>query len=539
MLDFERISALIVEINPGMRTQLRDMLAGIGVSKVQFAVSASVAVRRLRESRFDLILCEYHLGEGQDGQHLLEDLRSNEIIPLDTLFIMVTGERQYEKVMGAAELTPNDYILKPFAADTLRARLERAFEKREVFLPAWRHMQQGDIPEAIHYCQQAEQSHPSYAIDFMRLRAELHLGQSQFAEAQAIYRTILNLRPVPWAKLGLAKSLCQQKRLEEAEVVLTGLINDNPQYLDAYEWLAKVREAAGQLDAARDTLMHASTLSPGRVGRMRKVGELSLAVGDIQTAEKQFGEVVRKGKYSDFRDPEDHVRLVQAQLEAGKTDEAEATIRDLERSMAGQPRTRACTALSSAMLYSRTGQADKARAVLSATLQDGGQAASLSPTLKRELAKACFAHQLDEQGEALVLDLLRSAGDDESIASTREMLTQSGRADLSTQLEQKIQGEVRQLIATGAQLAQSGDYDGAVREMFNAVRKMPGNPHVLYNAALALLRHIEHRGWNDQFAVQARNLIAQVRRRDPLNPRLSALNEFFHQLIQKHNNRAH
>jgi len=37
---------------------------------------------------------------------LLEDLRHNKIIPLWTIFFMVTAERSYEKVVGAAELAP-------------------------------------------------------------------------------------------------------------------------------------------------------------------------------------------------------------------------------------------------------------------------------------------------------------------------------------------------------------------------------------------------------------------------------------------------
>ena len=120
MADLSSISALLIEAHPNMRTQLRNMLGEVGIQKVQMAVSAGAAVRKLREMTFDLILCEYHIGDGQDGQHLLEDLRHNNIIPLKTLFIMVTGERQYEKVVSAAELAPNDYLLKPFAADSLR-----------------------------------------------------------------------------------------------------------------------------------------------------------------------------------------------------------------------------------------------------------------------------------------------------------------------------------------------------------------------------------------------------------------------------------
>ncbi len=85
-----------------MRAQLRNMLASIGIDSPQFAVSASMAMRRLRAQPYDLILSEYDLGEGQDGQHLLEDLRQHGIIPPDTVFVMITGERNYERVITPA-----------------------------------------------------------------------------------------------------------------------------------------------------------------------------------------------------------------------------------------------------------------------------------------------------------------------------------------------------------------------------------------------------------------------------------------------------
>lgn len=534
MTEFERLTVLVIEANPGMRSQLRDMLAGMGVSRLQFAVSASVAIRKLRDARFDLVLCEYHLGEGQDGQHLLEDLRNHEIIPLDTLFIMVTGERQYEKVVGAAELAPNDYILKPFAADTLQTRLMRALEKRDAFMPVYRLIELGDTPDAIRRCADNETVYPQYALDFMRLRAELHVAMGHADEAQAVYRAILKSRALPWARLGLAKTHFMQKRYAEAEALLNALVEENRRYLDAYDWLARTREAAGRVHDARQALIQATQLSPNRLARLRRVGELSLAVGDTASAEKALSEVVRKGKFSDFREPEDHVRLVQAQLENGKLDEAEASIRDLERSMADQPKTRLCAALTNACLLTRMGDPAKARALLAQGLKGYSSTGGFSPAMQRELVKTCFEHDLEKEGQELVLDILRNAGDEQTLAQTRAMMHAQGRGELSARLEERIQGEVRNLVAAGARMAKSGDYDGAVREMLNAVRKMPGNTHVLFNAALALLRHIEHHGWNEQFAAQARNLIAQARRRDPYNQRLAALTDFLHELIRKY-----
>jgi hypothetical protein len=54
---------------------------------------------------------------------------------------------------------------------------------------------------------------------------------------------------------------------------------------------------------------------------------------------------------------------------------------------------------------------------------------------------------------------------------------------------------------------------------------------VLFNAALALLRRIEHRGWSGALARQARTLIERARDIDPASGRLATLAEYMHVLI--------
>lgn len=517
-----------------MRTQLRTMLNMSGISKVQFAVTAGVAVRKLRDGRYDLILCEYHLGDGQDGQHLLEDLRIHNIIPLATLFLMVTGERQYERVVSAAELAPNDYILKPFAADTLHDRIERALEKREAFMPAYQLIELGNAPDAIQACVAGEEKHPQWAIDFMRLRAELLVISGHAEEAQRLYDHILAKRSIPWARLGLAKALFMQKRYAEAEDILQSLVAENDLFLDAYDWLSRTREAAGELEGARSVLATATQLSPHRVGRLRRLGELAIETGDHDTAEKVLTEVVRKGKYSDFRDPEDHVRLIQAQLGKGDTGQAEATIRDLERSMLGLDKTRSCASLSNALVHLKKGDQAKAGEAIRGLADDLTGGPGLSIGLKRELARACFASNLVEHGTEVVLDIMRNAPDSRTLESTKAILREAGKPELCEQLAMRMDGEVKDLVAEGARKAQSGDYDGAVQFMLSAARKMPGNAHVLFNATLALLKHIENCGWNERFAEQARNMMERARQHDPGNPRLPALTAYYYNLLKKY-----
>lgn len=531
--NIEDISVLIVDSNASMRTQLRNMLSLCGINQLALAVTAGAAVRKLRDQNFDIILCEYHLGEGQDGQHLLEDLRHHHLIPLSTLFLLITGESQQEKVIGAAELAPNDYILKPFSSDKLLGRLSRALEKRDIFLPVYKLIEAGSTLEAIEACRKGEAENAQHQIDFMRLRAELHLLAGQATEAQEAYRQIIENKAVPWAKLGLARTLYMQKRYGEAEAELQELLEGNVKYLDAYDWLAKTYEASGRLEEAKDALQSAVKVSPNTIRRMRKLGSLATEVGDMATATKMLTTVVAKGKYSDFRDPEDHVHLIRAQLGTGDAAGAANTLRDLERNMDGLPKTALCKALSSAMLATEAGDTDKANAALDEAIRFNDPRLGITVSLKKDLARICLENKQDDKAAVVIMDVMRHAADDEAVEAIKDMLVELGRPELGAQLAERARTEVRNIMTEGAQLAQSGDYDGAVRQMLQAVDKLPGNTNVIFNAALALLKHIENIGWNDHFASNAKTFIERVRQQDPGNPRLSALVNYFHALLKR------
>jgi CheY-like chemotaxis protein/thioredoxin-like negative regulator of GroEL len=532
--EISEISVMIVDSNAAMRTQLRNMLSLGGITTVNLAVTAGVAIRKLREVNFDIILCEYHLGEGQDGQHLLEDLRHHHLIPLWTIFIMITGESSYERVVSAVELAPNDYVLKPFSSEKLLERLARALTKRDAFMPTYKLIEAGNLLDAIESCRKGEQEHPTFLIDFLRLRAELHLTAGQTSDAQQIYAQVLDSKAVPWAKLGLAKTLFLQKRLEEAQTGFSALIEENANYMDAYDWLARTREAMGELEGAQQTLQDAIKVSPHTTRRLRRLGEVSNELGDHETAIRTMSEVVRKGKYSDFRDPEDHVSLVKAHLGAGDATAANATLRDMERSMEGLAKTPLCKALSTAMVATQAGNLEAAGAALDDALKHNDPRLGATLALKKDLARICIENKRDDQAAEVIMDVMRNAADDEAVDRIKDMLVELGRPELGAQLAARVREEVKDLMAQGAQLAQRGDFDGSVRQMMQAVAKMPGNINVLFNASLSLLKHIENLGWNPRFAADARSYIERVRKQDPGNDRLKAITSYFHALLKKH-----
>src|SRR6202035_1694704 len=109
-----------------------------------------------------------------------------------------------------------------------------------------------------------------------------------------------------------------------------------------------------------------------------------------ETAEKVLKQVVSKAKYSEFRDPEDHVKLVQTLVRKGDPVQAAAVIRDLDKTMGGQRNTVVCSAISSAMVHEYTGNDTRLNESLTAALAACKDASGLSAESKMELARNCL-----------------------------------------------------------------------------------------------------------------------------------------------------
>jgi len=532
--DLGSITALIVEPHSGMRASMHNMLNLCGITKIDHAVSSGTALRPLKTRNYDIVLCEYDLAEGQDGQQLLEDLRHNKIIPLWTIFFMVTAERSYEKVVGAAELAPTDYLLKPFTADALLDRLGRALERRALFMPIYQLMDEGSLAAAIEGCIEGEIANPRFALDFMRLRAELHVALGQAVEAEVIYRKLFDAKAVAWARLGLAKTLFMQNRLEEAEQLLQSLVTDNKRFLDAYDWLAKTHIAEGHLPEAQSVLEAAVAISPHAVRRLRTLGEVALETGDVDLAEKSFQQVVSKARYSEFRDPEDHVKLVKSLVQKGDVSQAASVVRDLQKSLAGNGKSEACRAFSTAMILERNGDADSAAEQYGAAVAACRTGVSLSNGLKMDLAKSCLDNDLEDQASEMMLEVMNNATDSAALAKAMRVFEKAGRKDLAESVAKESRKQVIGMVSAGAEKAKQGDFAGAVSLMTEAAHKFPDNPQVVFNAALALLKCIENQGWDSSQAEQARWYMESCRRLDPTNPRLVPLSDLYQTVLKKY-----
>ena len=116
------IAVLVVDDYATMRRIVRNLLGQIGFQKIEEASDGADALAKLRGAPFGLVISDWNM-EPMTGLQLLKEVRAD-IRLKGTPFIMVTAESKTENVIAAKEAGVNNYIVKPFNAETLKKKIE-------------------------------------------------------------------------------------------------------------------------------------------------------------------------------------------------------------------------------------------------------------------------------------------------------------------------------------------------------------------------------------------------------------------------------
>ncbi len=120
-LDFS-MPILVVDDYQTMVRIIRNLLKQLGFEDVDDASDGSAAMDRMRGRKYGLVISDWNM-EPMTGYELLRQVRSDEGLR-HTPFIMVTAESKTENVIAAKKAGVNNYIVKPFNAQTLKSKIE-------------------------------------------------------------------------------------------------------------------------------------------------------------------------------------------------------------------------------------------------------------------------------------------------------------------------------------------------------------------------------------------------------------------------------
>jgi len=122
------IPVLVVDDYNTMIRIIRNLLRQLGFGDVDEANDGASALAKMRTKRYGLVISDWNM-EPMSGYDLLQQVRADPGLGA-TPFIMVTAESKTENVIAAKKAGVNNYIVKPFNAQTLKAKIEAVFAER-------------------------------------------------------------------------------------------------------------------------------------------------------------------------------------------------------------------------------------------------------------------------------------------------------------------------------------------------------------------------------------------------------------------------
>ncbi|MER2604528.1 MAG: response regulator [Siculibacillus sp.] len=116
---------LVVDDYKTMIRIIRNLLKQLGFDDVDEASDGTEALGKMKDRRYGLVISDWNM-EPMTGYELLKHVRADPSLT-KTPFIMVTAESKTENVIAAKKAGVNNYIVKPFNAQTLKGKIEAVF----------------------------------------------------------------------------------------------------------------------------------------------------------------------------------------------------------------------------------------------------------------------------------------------------------------------------------------------------------------------------------------------------------------------------
>jgi two-component system, chemotaxis family, chemotaxis protein CheY len=116
---------LVVDDYNTMIRIICNLLKQLGYQNIDNANDGATALAKLRAGRYGLVISDWNM-EPMSGYDLLKEVRADAKLG-KTPFIMITAESKTENVIAAKRAGVSNYIVKPFNAQTLQAKIAAVF----------------------------------------------------------------------------------------------------------------------------------------------------------------------------------------------------------------------------------------------------------------------------------------------------------------------------------------------------------------------------------------------------------------------------
>jgi two-component system chemotaxis response regulator CheY len=125
MMD-QNMKILTVDDFSTMRRIIKNMLRQLGYTNIVEAADGSEALSLLQREKVDFVISDWNMPH-MSGLDLIKAIRADENLkPIP--FLLVTAEALKEYVVEAVKAGVNNYVVKPFTAETLKEKIDIIFK---------------------------------------------------------------------------------------------------------------------------------------------------------------------------------------------------------------------------------------------------------------------------------------------------------------------------------------------------------------------------------------------------------------------------
>lgn len=518
-IDYGNKRFLIIDNIKQSRDTLKIIAYSLGAQSVETSNHAPDIIALCETNEFDVILLGYDLGDNKkNGQQILEELRAKNSLPRRCIIIMITAEVSQSMVLAALEHKPDEYLTKPYTIKDLTVRLNRCFEKKEVMKDIYDALDNGERKKVIELCKKQSSQDSPYRNECLGIRSRQHFELEEYDQAKKIYSAYLGTPNCQWAAIGMGKISLVENDYLSAERYFQAVVDNNPLYLSAYDWLAKAHELNNEHDKAEETLEKALLVSPRSVNRLRHYAQLCINNNKLDKATTALSKTNELAFHSIHKKPDNAIQFAEALIDnAGNLSQFE--IRklnnrafDILENMTRDFKANELKVIAqflTARLHKNANDTSQAKSSLKDAerlLERYKENLSTEGTFK--VAKSLIAMQRRTKAEGMLEKLAEANPDNMEILS--EVVALSDRP-----ISEKDKLAAQTALEVGVSLYKANHYTLAIDKLNQALYHFPNHLGVKLNLLQVLLVSYENNPERLEDYKQARVLIKQFRDLSP------------------------
>ncbi|MEN6620228.1 MAG: tetratricopeptide repeat protein, partial [Smithella sp.] len=532
-LNLKAKKVLVVDDFFNFRLNLKKMMRSFNVVYLDDAGSGEEAIWKMSVRKYDIILCDYHLGEGKSGQQVLEEGKFRGYINYSTIFIMITAENAADMIMAAVEYQPDDYLIKPFAKEVLIKKIQNLIERKGNLKEIEKAVVEESYSKAVGMCDNLIAKSPRNLAEVMKLKGEIYLKMGAYKEAAEFYDKILLMGNIAWAMLGKGRTCLMAEQYEDAKNIFENIIAKNNKIMAAHDYLAQTLLKMNNPQDAQAVLTKAISISPRAILRQKNLGNIAYRNEDYGTAENAYKATVEQGKYSCFKSPTDYTNLAKTMVWRNNPGEGLNVLENAKNVFPEDDEARLHVSLTETYVYKKIEkEAEALMAMVEAQQILEEKAGEISTDLKLGLARAYFINGENEKGTDIIMHIVQENHDNnELLDDVRGVFRETGLEDIGQTIIKESRQEIIDLNNAGVRLVQEGKLAEAITLFERAAFQLPENKIINANAAQVLILYMKENGIDGQSLINVKTYLDRVQKIDESYKDLPVLKAMYHELI--------